>query len=608
LATLPLLLLTLERTSCTQQAASLACLQGCSGHGACGGGGSCVCSPGWEGWDCRYNLPQTLSATEEGVQEATKGLQALTQLANSQYTASKPAASSSFLGYFAKPLGNTAFSTPEEHHHALLAGPRVQNLAGVAPQRSAANRLTGASMPALIQARGAALAAQAAAHKLLQFAKQANDNDAHMRIQRAIQKARRQAKDFAGGEFAEPNASLSLLAGASSGVANASDLACGLGQGCSGHGTCDPLHGGCQCGEGWRGTLCDVVACPDDCSNNGVCIGGKCMCKSTHVGAGCQNLRCLHDCSSRGYCFEGRCQCEDGYGGEGCTELLESSRVVRLEVPQQRPGLRGLATLEASTIRSAQQVACPSGCMGRGTCLKSGRCLCAGGWTGAACSDFCPEDCSGHGSCSGGACLCNAGYQGTDCASQAVLALEVAPSTPPHTCPMACSGHGACTEPGICMCKAGWLGVACNHRNNTYFAGPTLPATSSDAAHGAALASLKETAGDEVDAEQPQHFSGHLRDDAAPQTAPWIPMASEGKNPALAQTLPNSQLSFERPKGKPVALLSVAAGPPQHKGRVTLASLLSAAAQQGRKQAISAPVPATKPGPQPTERQQHQEQ
>lgn len=580
----------------------MACLTGCSGHGSCGVGGSCVCSPGWEGWACSYNLHQAVSATEEGVQQATRGLQTLTKLATAQETLRKLATAQAaysqsaprngFLGSLVRsPSTNYGVAVPD-HNAALFAGGRVQDLGGQVTQRSVANGIVGASASALVQARGAAAAAQAAAEQLLRVAKEANEKDAQVRIQRAIQEARGHAKELAGGEFAADEPGASLLTGASSGVMNASDNACG--QGCNGHGTCDPSHGGCQCSEGWHGALCDMVACPNDCSNNGVCIGGMCMCKKTHFGAGCQNLRCLHDCSNRGYCFEGKCQCEDGYGGDACTELLQSAGVVHLEVPAQRAGVTGKATLDVSTIRSTQQANCPAGCMGHGTCLKSGRCLCAEGWTGTACADFCPEDCSGHGSCTGGACLCSDGYQGTDCALQAAVSLKVTPS---RTCPMACSGHGTCTEPGVCMCTVGWLGSDCSRQNATF---PEQRQASSALGKEVSLASTQEAAEEEEEeAGQPQHFSGHLRDDAAPQTAPWIPVTSEVKKDAVAPKDPSSQLSSDRSKGKRLALLGVATEP--HTGRGALASLLKSAARQGRKQAIPAPVPATKPGPNPME-------
>lgn len=257
--------------------------------------------------------------------------------------------------------------------------------------------------------------------------------------------------------------------------------------------------------------------------------------------------------------------------------------------------------MEASTIRSELQAECPMGCMTHGTCLKSGRCLCAEGWTGAACNDFCPEDCSGHGSCTEGACLCNHGYQGAACA------LQVSQETPPsRTCPMGCSGHGTCSEPSICLCKAGWLGIDCNQQNLTTFPqrmnGPTP-------AMGSSLESTQEQAGNQVESEQPQHFSGHLRDDAAPQTAPWIPVASEVKSVNLALTGPSSQLSSDRSKGQRFSLLGMAAATPRHTGKGALASLLSAAARQGRKQALSAAVPAMKPGAQQLGQQpQHKQQ
>jgi tenascin len=126
--------------------------------------------------------------------------------------------------------------------------------------------------------------------------------------------------------------------------------------GCSGHGRCDEVHGGCLCYPGFAGEDCSQLACPRDCSG-----------------------------PSRGFCAAGgQCVCYAGWTGEACSMR-----------------------------------ACPSACHGRGYCQPGGICACTPPWTGPDCSKrLCVSgeaSCHGRGVCQGGACYCEAGWMGDSC-------------------------------------------------------------------------------------------------------------------------------------------------------------------------------------------------
>lgn len=156
-------------------------------------------------------------------------------------------------------------------------------------------------------------------------------------------------------------------------------------------------------------------------------------------------------------------------------------------------------------------------CANRGTCDRaSGQCICAAGYTGAACErEVCPNDCNGHGKCEtqsqladdvshnaddgvsslyyaipdsandcancvgtkntgamydsawdskrSSGCNCDAGFRGPDCS------LKECPS---GADPLGgsgaskgrpCSGRGTCnTETGTCTCYMGYYGNKCH--------------------------------------------------------------------------------------------------------------------------------------------------
>lgn len=143
---------------------------------------------------------------------------------------------------------------------------------------------------------------------------------------------------------------------------------------CGGHGecvrTCDvqgqcAQDSFCRCmAPGFSGHDCmQPVTCLEDCGPHGTCgQNGHCQCENGWAGAGCATeLPCPGSpkCSSQGLCLaNGTCHCLAGFIGPDCGN--------------------GLGLLQ-------QEVECPGGCCGRGTCM-AGACECSPGWYGPTCA------------------------------------------------------------------------------------------------------------------------------------------------------------------------------------------------------------------------------
>ncbi|XP_033960706.1 tenascin-R isoform X3 [Pseudochaenichthys georgianus] len=154
--------------------------------------------------------------------------------------------------------------------------------------------------------------------------------------------------------------------------------------GCSGHGRFSFDMCGCICEEGWAGKNCSESRCPDDCSNQGVCVEGECVCDRDFGGDNCSEPRCPSDCSGRGLCIDGECVCEESFTGEDCM-------VGR----------------------------CLNDCSDQGQCVN-GTCQCRPGYVGEDCSMvYCANNCSKKGVCKEGFCECQDGFAGDDCNSVA---------------------------------------------------------------------------------------------------------------------------------------------------------------------------------------------
>lgn len=237
---------------------------------------------------------------------------------------------------------------------------------------------------------------------------------------------------------------------------------------CSGNGFC--LHGQCICKDGFRGSSCSKAMCADDCNHHGVCQDGICACDEGYVGSSCGFMACPQDCNRNGYCHVDTefgltsCSCFPGFSGQNCSvgEVDIPGRPVDSICPNEcgegecvegicycPPGLTGPA---------CEQVTCPFGCSGRGSCdSELGVCTCTEPYTGVGCREIkCPDDCTGnfYGSCDTkfGVCECKPGFFGDNCS--------------PDNCESDCNGHGECLNHlsgrPTCHCHDGWDGYLCD--------------------------------------------------------------------------------------------------------------------------------------------------
>jgi hypothetical protein len=74
---------------------------------------------------------------------------------------------------------------------------------------------------------------------------------------------------------------------------------------------------------------------------------------------------------------------------------------------------------------------CPQNCSGSGTC-QDGHCMCSRATSGKNCGTFCLKGCSGHGVCVHGACLCATHFHGDDC-GLFVAPANLSPATSIHS-------------------------------------------------------------------------------------------------------------------------------------------------------------------------------
>lgn len=85
---------------------------------------------------------------------------------------------------------------------------------------------------------------------------------------------------------------------------------------CNDQGRC--VGGRCVCFPGYSGPSCSWPACPGDCQGRGRCVQGVCVCRAGFSGPDCSQRSCPRNCNQRGRCEEGRCVCDPGYSGEDC--------------------------------------------------------------------------------------------------------------------------------------------------------------------------------------------------------------------------------------------------------------------------------------------------
>jgi hypothetical protein len=127
-----------------------------------------------------------------------------------------------------------------------------------------------------------------------------------------------------------------------------------------------------------RRAACDLRACPEECSGNGLCDikTGVCACNEDFKGKGCAERRCKSDCSGHGSCNATSfvCMCALGWNGPDCAQ-------------------RWCAGGDGGCGESGK-------C--NGTALPGGLpvCQCNPGFAGRICETTCEKHCRARGKCS----------------------------------------------------------------------------------------------------------------------------------------------------------------------------------------------------------------
>jgi hypothetical protein len=224
---------------------------------------------------------------------------------------------------------------------------------------------------------------------------------------------------------------------------------------CNAHGKLE--KGKCVCDSQWQGIDCatPIGECEvPDCNGNGECIRGACVCTKGFGGKNCEQIACPRDCSNNGVCImpNAECKCFANYTGVDCSKSL--------------PSISDICSNHGDFDYERKSCTCNRGWSGA-DCSRNDHCLdklcsiCKNGWSGMNCMQAvpysCDPRCNQHGLCVNGTCICSPGYQGRNC--------EI------NSCPNACSSNGICEKSNEynyysntryhCVCNPGWTGKAC---------------------------------------------------------------------------------------------------------------------------------------------------
>jgi len=221
---------------------------------------------------------------------------------------------------------------------------------------------------------------------------------------------------------------------------------------------------------------CQKTTCPENCYGQGTCDNGICTCNPGFYGEDCGSTdpELYYDCIQF-----------DQLTGDICVHLAFTECQIEVSLKIESGYEEELLYDNHFNVSQVQTLFAEGQCASYG--LAYAKCQVCLDWTDLELNDYyaygcgmlnascpgmpvyeqqlpcfndtrvaptcfsptCPNDCSGHGTCSFGVCKCRDGYGGDDCNSG-------------KNCPKACSGHGKCTYPNKCVCSNGWAGSGCD--------------------------------------------------------------------------------------------------------------------------------------------------
>ena len=86
------------------------------------------------------------------------------------------------------------------------------------------------------------------------------------------------------------------------------------------------------CNEGYFGDDCQNQYCKLPCGK-GECVNGTCKCYNGWTGLTCNIPACLNECSYNGLCVKGKCFCKVGYKGKDCSvRFVENGKLIAGQV------------------------------------------------------------------------------------------------------------------------------------------------------------------------------------------------------------------------------------------------------------------------------------
>ncbi|KAJ0403084.1 hypothetical protein P43SY_009151 [Pythium insidiosum] len=174
---------------------------------------------------------------------------------------------------------------------------------------------------------------------------------------------------------------------------------------CSNMGTCDRGTGKCLCVEGFTGTACQRLACPNACNEAGECLSLRQLSRKFAVAT-----EPLYELPWDADMIHG-CFCRRGYHGYDCSKLVALYSEAVFPFAEQKNGM--CAAIVATVMKGLSWFSVPDSqnrvhsqlavCSNAGICDRSnGECMCYSPFTGDACDLMkCPGEpsCSGHGQC-----------------------------------------------------------------------------------------------------------------------------------------------------------------------------------------------------------------
>ncbi|KAJ8377948.1 hypothetical protein AAFF_G00250110 [Aldrovandia affinis] len=123
------------------------------------------------------------------------------------------------------------------------------------------------------------------------------------------------------------------------------------------------LKGKCMDAEGAACSLhSDGNECPNDCSDQGRCEGGKCVCFPGYNGHDCSSAACQSDCNNNGKCVNDQCVCDDGYSGPDCADKsCPEHSAYHITLNSQREGDKKITAKVGGRLSSFTQTGLAAG-------------------------------------------------------------------------------------------------------------------------------------------------------------------------------------------------------------------------------------------------------